>query len=101
MNIEERINHLRLPSILSKPGEVEVWTAEDIGAAEEKCGLKGSPTRVIQTFENEAGRRKCKFISLDEIQNAIDEGLQNVMETGCHLWLRKGAIFCIMPLQGS
>ncbi|MBE6809418.1 MAG: electron transfer flavoprotein subunit beta, partial [Ruminococcaceae bacterium] len=37
----ERINNLRLPSIISKMGEVEVWSAEDIGADVNKCGLKG------------------------------------------------------------
>ncbi len=76
----ERINNLRLPSILSKMGEVEVWNAEDIGAQIEKCGLCGSPTRVLKTFENESGRRKCKFISFSELQNAIDEGLKKSRE---------------------
>lgn len=76
----ERINNLRLPSILSKMGEVEVWNAEDIGANIEKCGLSGSPTRVLKTFENESGKRKCKFISFAELQNAIDEGLKKNRE---------------------
>lgn len=76
----ERINDLRLPSIFSKIGEVEVWSAEDIGAEEQKCGLKGSPTRVIKTFENETGRRKCKFISFDELQNVISDGLKKSRE---------------------
>lgn len=72
----ERINNLRLPSIMSKLGEVEVWSAEDIGADLEKCGLQGSPTRVLKTFENQSGKRKCKFISLDELPLAIEEGLK-------------------------
>lgn len=76
----ERINTLRLPSIISKMGEVEVWTAADIGADIDKCGLKGSPTRVLKTFENESGKRKCKFISFDELKNAIDEGLKKNRE---------------------
>lgn len=76
----ERINNLRLPSILSKMGDVEIWSAEDIGADIEKCGLAGSPTRVLKTFENEAGKRRCKFISFDELQNAIDEGLKKSRE---------------------
>lgn len=71
----ERINNLRLPSIISKMGEVEIWSAEDIGADIKKCGLTGSPTRVIKTFENESGKRKCKFISLDELNIAISDGL--------------------------
>ena len=76
----ERINNLRLPSIISKMGEVEVWSAEDIGADVNKCGLKGSPTRVLKTFENESGKRKCKFISFDELKSAIDEGLKKNRE---------------------
>ena len=44
-----------------KPGEVDVWSAVDIGADVEKCGFAGSPTRVLETFENERGKRKCKF----------------------------------------
>lgn len=76
----ERINNLRLPSILSKMGEVEVWSAEDIGADVNKCGLIGSPTRVLKTFENESGKRKCKFISFNELKSAIDEGLKKNKE---------------------
>jgi len=73
----ERINNLRLPSIMSKLGEVEVWTAEDIGADKEKCGLTGSPTRVIKTFENESGKRKCKFVTFNELPQIIDDALNN------------------------
>ena len=76
----ERINTLRLPSIISKMGEVEVWSAEDIGADTNKCGLAGSPTRVLKTFENESGKRKCKFISFAELKNAIDEGLKKTID---------------------
>lgn len=76
----ERINNLRLPSIISKIGEVEVWDADEIGADKEKCGLEGSPTRVIKTFENESGKRKCKFISFDELDSAIKEGLKRNKE---------------------
>lgn len=72
----ERINTLRLPSIISKMGEVEVWSADDIGADTDKCGLCGSPTRVLKTFENQSGKRRCKFISIDELDSVIEEGLQ-------------------------
>ena len=48
----ERINTLRLPSILSRTGALEVWDAKDIGADTLRCGLIGSPTRVIKTYEN-------------------------------------------------
>ncbi|MBR4100238.1 MAG: FAD-binding protein [Clostridia bacterium] len=76
----ERINNLRLPSIMSKLGEVEVWSAEDIGADKEKCGLAGSPTRVVKTFQNESGKRKCKFITDNELPQVISEALKKQNE---------------------
>ena len=76
----ERINNLRLPSIMSKLGEVEVWNSEDIGADISKCGLEGSPTRVVKTFENESGKRQCKFISIAELPYAIEEGIKKNKE---------------------
>ncbi len=76
----ERINNLRLPSILSKMGEVEIWSAEDIGADINKCGLEGSPTRVIKTFESESGKRKCKFITANELYKVIEEGRKKETE---------------------
>lgn len=72
----ERIKQLRLPSILSRPGEVEVWDAGTLDADPDRCGLQGSPTRVIQTFENQSGKRKCKFIAPTELSEAIKAGLQ-------------------------
>ena len=72
----ERINSLRLPRLRSKLGELEVWSASDIGADISRCGLKGSPTRVLKTFENQSGKRKCKFISKNELENAISCGLK-------------------------
>lgn len=71
----ERINNLRLPSIRSKQGEVEIWSAEDLGANIDKCGLAGSPTRVLKTYENESGKRKCKFIKPEELKSVIDKAL--------------------------
>ncbi len=71
----ERTCNLRLPSIMSKLGEVEVWSSEDIGADIQKCGLAGSPTRVVKTFENESGKRKCRFISPNELPSIIAEAL--------------------------
>ena len=68
----ERINQLRLPSILSKPGTVEVWNAADLGVPAEKCGLAGSPTRVLKTFENQSGKRKCRYITADELLSVIE-----------------------------
>ncbi len=72
----ERINNLRLPSIRSKTTAVEVWSMDDIEAVAEKCGLIGSPTRVIKTYENQSGKRKCKFISPSQLYDVIDASLK-------------------------
>ena len=72
----ERINNLRLPSIRSKMGEVEVWSANDIGADINKCGLIGSPTRVLETKENSSGRRRCKFIKPEELSTVIADAVK-------------------------
>lgn len=72
----ERINNLRLPSIRSKMGEVEVWSANDIGADISRCGLTGSPTRVLETKENSSGRRRCKFIKPEELSTVIADAVK-------------------------
>lgn len=71
----ERINTLRLPSIRSKLGTVETWSATDIGADISRCGLTGSPTRVLKTYENESGKRKCRFITADRLNEVITDAL--------------------------
>lgn len=72
----ERINTLRLPRLRSRLGEVEVWDADTLGADPERCGLAGSPTRVLRTFENESGRRHCRMISREELEGVIRESLR-------------------------
>lgn len=67
----ERVRNLRFPSIRSKQGEVQVRSAEDIGADPKKIGLEGSPTRVVRSFESSRGKRKCKMISPDELKSII------------------------------
>lgn len=72
----ERINHLRLPSIRSKETEVILWNADDLGADKARCGLKGSPTKVLASFQNEDGKRKCKFVDASMLDELIEEGLK-------------------------
>ena len=67
----ERIHDLRLPSILSQLGAVEIWDAKAVCADPERCGLQGSPTRVLESFENQTGKRKCRFISQKQGKKAI------------------------------
>lgn len=78
----ERNFLLRKPSIRSRLGEVEIWSKENLAVDPEKCGLTGSPTRVKQTFENTAGKRKCQFISLEELPSVMEKALgeQNAQE---------------------
>ena len=68
----ERICELRFPSIFSKEGEVTVLDNSSVGADISLCGLKGSPTKVLKTFESERGKRKCEFISLSEIDALLE-----------------------------
>ncbi len=76
----ERINNLRRPRLTSKICEVEVWSAADIGADISSCGLQGSPTRVISTTENKAGKRKCRFISAEELGGIIELSSKKVIQ---------------------
>lgn len=73
----ERINSLRLPRLRSRLGELQIWSAEDIKADTQKCGLRGSPTRVVRTFENQSGKRKCRFITKEQLRDVIDEALKS------------------------
>lgn len=54
ITVVKEINEPRLPSLKNmmraKKAAVNVWTADDIGADKNLCGLKGSPTQVVQTF---------------------------------------------------
>lgn len=67
---------LRLPSLWSKTGSVEIWTAADIHADPARCGLGGSPTRVLATRENTCGRRSCRFIEPDQLPEILASALQ-------------------------
>ena len=54
ITVVKEINEPRLPSLKAmmraKKAEVTVWTADDVNADKEQCGLNGSPTQVIKTF---------------------------------------------------
>ena len=72
----EKIKALRFPSIFSKIGKVEVWDNSLLNLPKEKCGLLGSPTRVIKSYESTVGRRDCKFVSFDQLGRLIEQGLE-------------------------
>ncbi len=71
----ERSFSLRFPRLGSKAVAAELWSAADISADPARCGLGGSPTRVLATFENQSGKRKCRFIAPEELASAVAEGL--------------------------
>lgn len=72
----ERFCDLRLPSLRSKKGELVIWSAADIGADPEKCGLAGSPTRVKRSFEQEEGRRHCRMIPPETFRETVAQALK-------------------------
>jgi len=67
----ERIFPLRAPSIFSREKSIEIMSNEDIGADASRCGLEGSPTRVLSVAENNRGRRKCTFISSAQLPELL------------------------------
>lgn len=69
----DRINTLRFPRIGQKPKDVEILSASGLGVDVKKCGLKGSPTQVVKSFQNEIGTRKCKFVTPDKLVGIIAE----------------------------
>ena len=72
----ERIHQLRLPSIRSKRGEVILWDAEALQADLDRCGMKGSPTKVLASYKNEEGKRKCQFVDASALESLVLQGIQ-------------------------
>ena len=69
----ERGYVLRFPSIFSKVGDVEIIDNKKLNCDISRCGLSGSPTKVLAAFESERGKRKCKFISMNELIPLTDK----------------------------
>lgn len=61
----ERIAPLRFPSIRARARETERLDAAALGADRRLCGLTGSPTKVLRTFECTSDRRHCEFLDAD------------------------------------
>ena len=71
----EKIRTLRFPSIFSKLREVEVWDNGVLQLPIEKCGFKGSPTRVVKSYESTVGRRDCQFFPAQKLGELIEQAL--------------------------
>lgn len=76
----ERIRNLRFPSIFSKKGEVEVWDNTTLRLDGDKCGIKGSPTRVLRSYESTVGRRSCTFSDAGSFDALIKKALSKKTE---------------------
>ncbi|MBO5888509.1 MAG: FAD-binding protein [Clostridia bacterium] len=72
----EKIRTLRFPSIFSKLDSVTVWDNKILSLPLEKCGIEGSPTRVVKSYESSVGRRECKFVKETEFSSIINNALQ-------------------------
>ena len=81
----ERSFNLRFPRLGSKTGRVDIWSASDIEADLSRCGLIGSPTRVLKTFENKSGKRRCRFIEPSMLWWAIDDGIKKKQRENCRV----------------
>ncbi len=71
----ERFLNLRFFSMFSKSGEIEIWDNSVLGLDLNKCGIKGSPTKVKKAYESSVGRRNCTFISSNDLLKTIKESL--------------------------
>lgn len=97
----EKIRTLRFPSIFSKLGEVEIWNNEILGLPKEKCGLQGSPTRVVKSYESSVGRRTCQFVGLKSLDTLILQGIQKKrVETAETILQQLDEIYFVGNVQG-
>ena len=72
----EKIRTLRFPSIFSKSDNVEIWDNTILQIPSERCGLQGSPTRVVKSYESSVGRRTCQFLDGEDLPELIEKSLQ-------------------------
>ncbi len=73
----ERICRLRFPRLRSRTHDIERYDNSFVRAEAARCGLSGSPTKVVESFESTRGRRSCTFLSpaqlLDKLRELISE----------------------------
>lgn len=69
LTVVREVGDPRLPSLrrmmAAKHAELTTWTAADIDADPAKCGLKGSPTKVVRVFSPEVRASGCERIAGD------------------------------------
>lgn len=72
----EKIKTLRFPSIFSKLVAVDIWDNSVLQLPIQKCGLVGSPTRVLKSYESNVGRRTCQCFGAESLPMLIEKALQ-------------------------
>ena len=83
VTVMKDINEPRLPSLIgikkAAKAQIPTWTAKDVGADENKLGLKGSPTWVSKVFSPEA--RGGGEILKGEIAEVVPLLVDKLMDT--------------------
>jgi electron transfer flavoprotein beta subunit len=78
ITVVKEINVPRLPSLRgmarAKAAQIPIWTAEEIGAAGDKAGLSGSPTRVVKIFFPQRTHKS------EMLQGSPEEQLDQLLE---------------------
>ena len=72
----ERSWDLRFPSLFAQKGTVQILSAAELGVDTVKCGLKGSPTQVLESYENTGGRRNCKMVEPGMFEEILRQALE-------------------------
>lgn len=89
----ERIKTLRFPSIFSKISKARVIDNSALGLDTSKCGLSGSPTRVIRSYESAVGRRSCQPFEIGELDSLINDALRTPVHSESHEISKTDTIF--------
>jgi electron transfer flavoprotein beta subunit len=81
ITVVKEINQPRMPSLKGKMKakslKVTTWNAKDIGADENRCGLRGSPTKVVKIFPPAPrGKREILSGSMEEQITTIVQKLK-------------------------
>jgi len=82
ISVVKEINDPRMPNFAgkmkAKKAEIPVLTANDIGADDERIGLKGSATRVVKIFRPQVARSGTVVSGIEDLEGAVD-GLVNIL----------------------
>lgn len=85
LTVVKELNEPRLPSLkgkmAAKKAEIKKWSSSDIGADQDKIGIKGSPTQVKNIFIPEA--KKDRKILEGTIEQQVDALINELRSLKC------------------